>query len=68
MKQFGDVLKAHNVEDIKTVGEKFDPKFHESVGEEGAEGQEAGAIVREVDGGYVMGGSVIKVAKVIIAK
>ncbi len=34
MKQFGDILKAHGVEEIKTVGEKFDPRLHEAVGEE----------------------------------
>ncbi|MEK7680809.1 MAG: nucleotide exchange factor GrpE [Patescibacteria group bacterium] len=66
MKQFGDVLKVHKVEEIKTVGEKFDPHFHEAIGQE--EGGESGAILREVDGGYKMGDNVIKVAKVIIAK
>ncbi len=31
--QFQDFLKSLGVEEIKSVGEKFDPKFHESVGE-----------------------------------
>ena len=56
------------MEEIKTVGEKFDPKFHESVGEEAVEGKEHGLIVKEIDGGYVMRGRVVKVAKVVIAK
>lgn len=68
MKQFGEVLKSHKVEEIKTVGEKFNPKFHETVGEEEVEGKEQGEIVKEMDGGYMMGERVIKVAKVIIAK
>lgn len=68
MKQFGDVLKAHNVEEIKTAGEKFDARWHEAVGEEEAEGKEPGTIIREVDGGYKMNEKVIKVAKVILAK
>lgn len=67
-KQFSDVLKNHGVEEIKTVGQKFDPQFHEAVGEESADGHEAGSIVKEIDGGYTMAGRVIKVAKVIIAK
>ena len=66
-RQFGEVMKAHKVEEIKTVGEKFDPKFHEAAGEEVGEG-EPGTILREVDGGYVMGERVIKAAKVIIAQ
>jgi molecular chaperone GrpE len=68
MKQFGDVLKNHQIEEIKTVGEQFDPSKHEAVGEEIADGKKAGEIVREMDGGYVLGGKVVKVAKVIIAK
>lgn len=68
MKQFSDILKAHGIEEIKTVGEEFDPGRHESVGEEPANGQEAGVVVREVEGGYIMAGRVIKVAKVIVAK
>jgi len=66
-KQFENILKAHKVEEIKTVGEKFDPKFHETVGEEESD-KEHGTILKEIDGGYTMGGRVIKVAKVIIAK
>ncbi len=66
-KQFWDVLKVHQIEEVKTVGEKFDPKLHETVGEEEGMG-EPGTIVREVDGGYTMGGRVIKVARVIVVK
>ncbi len=82
MKQFGDILKQHKVEEIKTVGEKFDPTRHEAVGEapssQSSDGiqsdgvsaalREPGTIIREVDGGYTMGGRVIKAAKVIISK
>lgn len=68
MKQFGDVLKAHGLEEIKTIGEQLDLKFHEAVGEEVVDGVEAGRIVKEVETGYVMSGRVVKVAKVIVAK
>ena len=68
MKQFGDVLRAHGLEEIKTVGEQLDLKFHEAVGEEAVEGIEAGKIVKEVETGYVMVGRVVKAAKVIVAK
>lgn len=68
MKQFGDVLKNHKVEEIKTVGEVFDPKLHETAGEEESEEMKSGTVVREVEGGYTMGGRVVKVARVILAK
>jgi len=68
MKQFGDVLKSYNVQEIKTIGEKFDPRWHEAISEEEIEGQEAGVILKEVEGGYKMGERVIKPARVIITK
>lgn len=77
MKQMGDVLKNHGIEEVKTVGEPFDATKHEAVGEEPAKtssgdlgGQGASAeniIVREIEGGYMAKGKVLKVAKVIIS-
>jgi molecular chaperone GrpE len=67
MKQFWKVLADHEIEEIKTVGEKFDTQLHEAVGEEESD-QGEGVVLREVDGGYSMKGKVIKVAKVIVAK
>jgi len=67
-RQFDGILKAHNAEEIKTVGEKFDPQLHEAVIEEESEGKAAGIILKEVEGGYKMGDRVIKPAKVIISK
>jgi len=68
MKKFADIFKQHNIEEIKTVGEKFDPNLHEALGEEAVEDKEAGVILREVSGGFTMGGKVIKPAKVIVSK
>lgn len=67
MKQFLEILRSYGVEEIKTVGEKFDPSLHEAVGEEESEAEE-GTILRELGGGYKMGDKVIIFAKVIIAK
>ena len=67
MKQFSKVLEDHDVVEIKTSGQKFDPNLHEAVGEEDSDDNE-GTILREVDAGYKMGGKVLKVAKVIVAK
>lgn len=67
MKQFGDILKAHRIEEIATVGEQFNPRWHETVGEEESD-RPHGTIVREHEGGYKRGDRIIKVAKVITAK
>ena len=67
IKQFQSVLKEHGVEEIKTVGEKFNPNLHEAVQEQESE-SESGIIINEISGGYKMGDKVIKAAKVIVAK
>lgn len=67
MKRFGDVLKLHGIEEIETIGKKFDPALHEVLGEEESD-KEAGIILKELDGGYKKGEKVLKVAKVIVAK
>lgn len=68
MKQFGDVLKSRGVEEIKTVGEEFNPELHEAAAEEDSDEYDSGIIIKEVEAGYKMGDSVVKVAKVIVAK
>lgn len=69
MKQFSTILSNHNIEEIKTIGEKFDPNFHEAVAEEEVDDKEkVGQIIKEVDSGYLLNKKVIKVAKVILAK
>lgn len=67
MKQFGDILKNHDIKSIETTGKKFDPKYHEAVGQEDSD-EEEGVILREVDAGYTMKEKVIKPAKVIVSK
>ncbi|MGI6314554.1 MAG: nucleotide exchange factor GrpE [Patescibacteria group bacterium] len=67
MKQFENVLKNYNVEEIKTIGEMFNPEQHEAIGQEDSDKPEH-TILKEVDAGYMMKGKIIKVAKVIVAK
>lgn len=67
-KQFGDILKSYQVEEIKTVGEKFDPRLHEAIGEEESGEAQSGAVLKEVEGGYKRGDKIIKPARVIINK
>ncbi|MDD2647007.1 MAG: nucleotide exchange factor GrpE [Patescibacteria group bacterium] len=60
--QIEDVLKIHGVERIKTLGEKFDPEFHEAIDKKGDDGK----IAEEIQSGYLMHGRTIRPAKVII--
>ncbi|MBI5071882.1 nucleotide exchange factor GrpE [Candidatus Falkowbacteria bacterium] len=67
-KQFEEVFKKFGVEEIKTVGEKFNPEFHEAVSRQKKEGVEVDMIIEEVGGGYTMHGKVILAAKVIVSE
>jgi len=65
-----NLLKSKGLEEIKSVGEKFDPEFHEAVemidppaGGEKPEGE----ILEEVQKGYKLNGMVIRTAKVKVA-
>ncbi len=60
LKQFKDVLSQHGIEEIKTVGEKFN---HETM--EALEGQ-GEMIKKEVMPGYKLNGKVIRPAKVVV--
>ncbi|MEK7500647.1 MAG: nucleotide exchange factor GrpE [Patescibacteria group bacterium] len=60
-----DILQKNGVEEIKIQNGKFDPVYHESVGE--VEG-EAGAVVEVVQKGYLFKGEVIRAVKVKVGK
>ncbi|RJR31663.1 nucleotide exchange factor GrpE [Candidatus Parcubacteria bacterium] len=67
-RQLKDMLKNLGIEEIRTVGEKFDPAMHEAVAEEVKEGIPAGQIIEEVKPGYKLHEKVIQAAKVKVAK
>lgn len=62
------VLELHGVEVIKSVGNEFDPKFHEAVAMVPAEGIKEGFVVEEVQKGYVLNGRLIRPSRVKIAQ
>lgn len=66
--QMKDFLKKHDVQEIKVLGEKFDPNFHEAVEEEYREGVESGIILEEIQKGYTIQGRLLRPAKVKVAK
>ena len=66
--QFAELLKSNGLEEIKSVGESFDPNFHEALMQREEEGKESGLILEEVQKGYRLNGRVIRAAKVIISK
>lgn len=66
--QIQDFLKNQGLEEIKSLGEKFDPNFHEVLEEVEMKDKSSGVIVEEVQKGYKINGRLLRPAKVKIAK
>jgi molecular chaperone GrpE len=66
--QFQDFLRKQGVEEMKTIGQKFDPNFQEVVGETEAKDKKPGTIIEETQKGYLLNGKVIRPARVKISK
>lgn len=66
--QFVDVLKKNGLETVESVGQSFDPNFHEAMAQQPAEGKEDGEVIVEYQKGYVLNGRLLRASKVVIAK
>ena len=67
LKQFKDVLASRGVEEIKAIGETFDPSIHEAVSSVDDPNAESQKIVQEYRKGYKFGGHVIRHSMVVVA-
>lgn len=67
LRQFKDVLKSKGIEEIKTVGETFDPELHEAVSSIQDEKLGEKEIAEEYRKGYKIGNKVIRHSMVVVA-
>lgn len=58
--QFDTTLKNMSVERIKTVGEVFDPKYHEAVSMDDSSGGSVELVCEELQPGYKIGNDIIR--------
>jgi molecular chaperone GrpE len=66
--QILDFLKSQGIEEVKSVGERFDPNFHEVIEEIKEKDKEPGIIIEEVQKGYTINGRLLRPAKVKVTK
>jgi len=66
--QLEDLLKTQGVEEIESLGKKFDPNFHEVVEEVEVKDKESGIIVDEILRGYKINDRLLRPAKVRVTK
>ena len=67
LKQFVEALKALGVEEIDTVGNTFDPEYHEAVSSVQDESLGEKEIKEEFRKGYKIGNKVIRHSMVVVA-
>ena len=67
LKQFKEVLASKGVEEIKAVGETFDPELHEAVSSIQAKNLGEKEIATEYRKGYKLGNKVIRHSMVVVA-
>jgi molecular chaperone GrpE len=67
LKQLMGVLKKFGVEEVNSLGEKFDPNFHEAMEQTESDKHEDGTVVNEYQKGYMLHGRLIRPSKVSIA-
>ena len=65
--QMLETLKSHGVEQIKALGEKFDPALHEAMMKKPDPEQEENIVLEEFQKGYKLNGRVIRPTKAIIS-
>ena len=68
LKGFKDTLAKSGLEEVKTVGEDFDPCFHHAVQEAMSDSIEKGKIIKEFQKGYTLNQRLIRPAMVVISK
>ena len=64
--QFQSLLQEKGLQEIKAVGKKFDPQFHECLMQENQVEKEDGVVLEELQKGYLFKGKVLRPAKVKI--
>jgi len=65
--QILDFLEKQGIKEVKCLGQKFDPNFHEVV-EMTQSDSKSGVIIKEIKKGYLLHGKLIRPAKVKVAK
>lgn len=68
LKQFNSFLEKEKVEQIKAIGEMFDPSIHEVLTSEESDEHEENTVIRQFVKGYMINGRVLRPTQVVIAK
>ena len=68
VRKFQNILESEGIKKIEALGKEFDPKFHEAISHEPADGAQSGHVIGVVQNGYMLGDRVIRPALVRVAQ
>lgn len=63
-----NVFQRHNIRKLETVGQKFDPNYHQAMFEVPTSEKPVGTVMQEVQSGYAVGERCLRPALVGVAK
>lgn len=67
LKQLNAFLKKFGVEEVKALGEGFNPAFHEAIQQEESVEYQPGSVARVYQKGYLLNGRLLRAARVTVA-
>jgi molecular chaperone GrpE len=67
-KKFMKVLENKGLKQIKALGERFNPEFHEVLCKENKEDEDEDKVIEEIQKGYILNSKVVRTSKVKINK
>ena len=62
------IFEKNKIKKIETNGKKFDPNLHQAMAEVEDDNSEAGTIINEIQGGYMLGDRLLRPALVGVSK
>ena len=62
------IFEKNKIKKIETKGKKFDPNLHQAMAEVEDDKSEAGTIINEIQGGYMLGDRLLRPALVGVSK
>jgi molecular chaperone GrpE len=68
LKHFRQVLSSEDIEPFESVGEKFDPRYHEAVMVQESAEAKPDTVLAQMERGYMIGEKVLRPAKVIVSR
>ncbi|PLX74007.1 MAG: nucleotide exchange factor GrpE [Desulfuromonas sp.] len=66
--QFRKVLETFGVKPVESIGQPFDPNFHQAMGQVESDEYEPNTVVQEMQKGYTLNNRLLRPAMVMVAK